>query len=91
MRAGGDATLVEHQGEHRDFTGRMNDIAGQIDEGTLKVREAVDEKLLSYLRNWLFHHILVIDMSYRELVRNNEKAEAAAKGFKGSQLWWGGS
>ena len=55
------------------------------------MREAVDEKLVSYLRNWLNHHILVIDMSYSELVQNNDKALVAAKGFKRSQLWWGGS
>lgn len=91
MRACGYSTLVEHQGEHREFTGRMNDLASQIDDGTLKVREAIDAELLQYLRDWLFHHILVIDMSYSELVKDNEKALVAAKGFKGSQLWWGGS
>jgi hemerythrin-like metal-binding protein len=89
MRACGYETLVEHQDEHRKFTERMDDLARRIDDGTLKVREAVDAALLGYLRNWLFHHILVIDMSYSELVKDNEKAEAAAKGFKGSQLWWG--
>jgi hemerythrin-like metal-binding protein len=89
MRACGYETLAEHRDEHEKFTDRMDDLARRIDEDSLKVRQAVDAALLGYLRNWLFHHVLVIDMSYRELVHNNDKAEAAAKGFKGSRLWWG--
>ena len=89
MRACGYATLAEHQAEHRAFTARIADVARRYDEGDEPPEAAVNLELFEYLKDWLTHHILVIDMGYRPLVDGNPKASAAARQFKGSQLWYG--
>ena len=90
MRACGYTTLGEHQAEHRAFTSKIADLARRYEAETDQPVSSVDQELFNYLKDWLTHHILVIDMSYRRLVENNPKARAAARQFKGSQLWYGG-
>jgi hemerythrin len=89
MRACGYSTLSEHQDEHRAFTGQIADVARSFEKGGSDAGNVVNEELLNYLKDWLTHHILVVDMGYRPLVEGNAKAQAAARGFKGSQLWYG--
>ena len=64
-------------------------VAERFEEGRADVRAAINKDLLGYLKDWLTHHILVVDMGYRPLVEGNDKARAAAQGFKGSQAWYG--
>ena len=89
MRACGYATLSEHQDEHRAFTSEIADVARRFEEEESPAGPAVNEELLSYLKDWLTHHILVVDMGYRPLVEGSAKARQAARGFKGSQAWYG--
>lgn len=89
MRACGYSTLAEHQDEHRAFSREIASVAEHFEEGGADIGAAINEGLLSYLKDWLTHHILVVDMGYRPLVEGNDKARAAAQGFKGSQAWYG--
>jgi hemerythrin-like metal-binding protein len=89
MRACGHSTLAEHQDEHRAFTREIATIVDRFDQGDANVRAEINENLIGYLKDWLTHHILVVDMGYRPLVEGNDKARAAAQGFKGSQAWYG--
>ncbi len=89
MRACGYSTLAEHQDEHRAFTREIAAIVDRFDQGDANVRAEINENLIGYLKDWLTHHILVVDMGYRPLVEDNDKARAAAQGFKGSQAWYG--
>jgi hemerythrin-like metal-binding protein len=89
MRACGYSTLAEHQDEHRAFTREIAAIVDRFDQGDANVRAEINENLIGYLKDWLTHHILVVDMGYRPLVEGNDKARAAAQGFKGSQAWYG--
>lgn len=89
MRACGYSTLSEHRDEHRAFSGQIADVARSFETGGPDAGMVVNEALLTYLKDWLTHHILVVDMGYRPLVEGNAKAQAAARGFKGSQLWYG--
>ena len=50
--------------------------------------EIVNQDLLDYLKDWLNHHILIEDMSYRKLAEPNPAARAAAKNFRASEIWW---
>jgi len=82
MRACGYSTLAEHQDEHRAFVDRF-------DQGDANFHREINQNLICYRKYWLTHHILVVDMGYRPLVEGNDKARAAAQGFKGSQAWYG--
>lgn len=50
--------------------------------------ENINRELLDFLKHWLNHHILVIDMAYRPLVENRPEAREAAKAFKAADVWW---
>jgi len=89
MRACGYSTLSEHQDEHRAFSSQITAVTRRFEEREPGAGTVVNEELLNYLKDWLTHHILVVDMGYRPLVEGNAKAQAAARGFKGSQLWYG--
>jgi hemerythrin-like metal-binding protein len=82
--------MTHHKGEHRAFTAHMRKLAEAMDEGELAVAEIVNRDLLTYLRDWLNHHILIEDMSYRKLAESNPAARQAAKNFRASEIWWSG-
>jgi hemerythrin len=88
MRACGYETLSAHQDEHRSFTEKMTAISHDFDDDPAAAAAEINETLLDYLKSWLTHHILTIDMGYKPLVENNRKAEEAAKQFKASETWW---
>ena len=48
----------------------------------------VNEALLSFLQDWLKHHILVEDRAYRPHAEHNPVAREAAKSFKATEVWW---
>jgi len=82
--------MTHHKQEHRAFTGRMQELAKSLDDDELPATEVVSEELLTYLKDWLNHHILIEDMSYRKLAEANPTARDAAKNFRASEIWWTG-
>ena len=90
MRACGYEALAAHQGEHRGFTDKMTALSHSFDKDPASAAAKINDELLDYLKSWLIHHIMTIDMSYKPLVENNRKAEEAARRFKASETWWSG-
>ncbi len=82
--------MTHHKGEHRTFTAHMRKLAAALDDDELPAVEIVNQELLTYLKDWLNHHILIEDMSYRKLVELNPAAREAAKNFRASEIWWTG-
>ena len=89
MRTVGYGALEEHQVEHRAFEAKMRELGTRLDSDPDEAIGEINAKLLAYLRGWLQHHILVIDMGYRPLVEGKPEASEAASRFKGSHHWWG--
>jgi hemerythrin-like metal-binding protein len=82
--------LTHHKEEHRAFTDHMRSLAEALDDDKLPAAEIVNQDLLTYLKDWLNHHILIEDMSYRTLAQSNASAREAAKAFRASEIWWSG-
>ena len=82
--------MTHHKQEHRNFTDHMQKLARSMDEDELPAAEVISEDLLTYLKDWLNHHILIEDMSYRKLAESNPAAREAAKNFRASEIWWTG-
>ncbi len=82
--------LEEHRGEHRDFVQRILELTRQFDADPESTSEIVNQDLLSFLRDWLSHHIMTEDKAYAPIIENNPSAKAAAKDFQGTQIWWSG-
>ena len=80
--------FTHHKEEHRAFTAHMKDLAEALDADEPPVAEIVNQDLLYYLKDWLNHHILIEDMSYRKLAESNASAREAAKTFRASEIWW---
>ena len=82
--------MTHHKGEHRAFTAHMRELAEALDAGELPAAEIVNRELLTYLKDWLNHHILIEDKAYRKLVESSPAARQAAKTFRASEIWWTG-
>ena len=80
--------IGEHKLEHRDFVERINHLHRRFDEDPEEAAAIVNEALLSFLRDWLKHHILVEDMAYRPHAEHNPAAREAAKSFTATEVWW---
>ena len=80
--------LAHHKEEHRAFTAHMKALATALDDAALPAAKIVNQDLLDYLKDWLNHHILIEDMSYRRLAESNASAREAAKTFRASEIWW---
>ncbi len=86
----------EHKLEHRDFVERINHLHRRFDDNPDAAAEEaaaicdtrVNEALLSFLRDWLKHHILVEDMAYRPHAEHSPAARKAAKSFQATEVWW---
>ncbi len=78
--------------EHRDFVEPINHLHRRFDAGPEETAEEaagiVNEALLSFLQDWLKHHILVEDMAYRPHAEHSPAAREAAKSFKATEVWW---
>ena len=88
MRAAGYNVVQNHQGEHRAFEGKMRALSQRLEENPQTAIGEINRDLLEYLKKWLQHHILVIDMDYKGTVSQNPQAIRAAKEFKASHLLW---
>ena len=87
LQACGFQELAEHKVEHADFTAQIQALAKRFEEDPEAAAPEINEKLLDYLKNWLTHHILIVDMAYRPLVEDKPEARSAAQAFKAAELW----
>lgn len=87
MKACGFAELPQHQEEHRDFTGQIQALAARFEADAEAVAGEVNEQLLDYLKNWLMHHIMIVDMAYRPHIEGRAEARQAAQAFRAVELW----
>lgn len=90
MMACGYPELEEHQGEHRNFVQRIQELTRRFDADPEAMAEVVNEDLLSFLRAWLGHHIMIEDKAYGPHIKDNPAAKRAAQSFKATQIWWSG-
>lgn len=80
--------LEVQQSEHRDFIDQIRSVSERFDDDPESTCAFVNEELLTFLRDWLTHHILIEDMAYKPYVEKNADAQAAARGFKAAEVWW---
>ena len=80
--------LEVQRSEHRDFIDRVRKVTEQFDAEPEDVASVVNEELLSFLKSWWNHHILIEDMAYRPFVENSAEANKAAKNFQATEIWW---
>lgn len=102
MMACGFPELPAHRDEHRRFIEKIRAVAQSFEQaeeaagpgGELTAAtpgqygESTNRELLEFLKHWLAHHILKIDMAYRPFVENRPEARKAAKSFKAAEVWW---
>lgn len=62
-----------HEAEHGTFTGQIMDLLMRFEDG-----EAVGQETLEILRDWLTHHICVVDRAYVPFMKAALESEAAA-------------
>ena len=90
--------LDDHRAEHRAFIDKMafidkiQNVTARLDAACTApagtAANGVDRDLLDYLKRWLTHHILIVDMAYRPVVEDNPAAREAAKSFSPLDVWW---
>jgi hemerythrin-like metal-binding protein len=78
MKACGYPELPHHEGEHRRF---REDMKAMRERYFNSKEDGLGDDLLLYLKNWLNHHILIMDMAYKPFAQGNDLAERAAKEF----------
>ncbi|MEM7223865.1 MAG: bacteriohemerythrin [Pseudomonadota bacterium] len=88
MAACGYPELVDHKEEHKDFTANIHKIAKSFSEISPDAVPTVNQELLDYLKEWLMHHIMIIDRSYQPFVVDKPAARSAARSFKATHVWW---
>jgi hemerythrin-like metal-binding protein len=76
MEACGYMELSNHKVAHNAFLTDLGGIARRFERNPSWKNY---NQLLSYLTNWLVHHIMVQDRAYRELVENDPDALAVAQ------------
>lgn len=80
--------LEVQKSEHRDFIEKIRGVSQRFDEDPEDTCAFINDELLTFLRDWLTHHILIEDMAYKPFVERNADASAAARGFKAAEVWW---
>ncbi|MFQ5972185.1 MAG: bacteriohemerythrin [Alphaproteobacteria bacterium] len=88
MAACGYAELPQHRVEHREFVQRIRGIAERLEKEPDARAIIVNDELLGFLKDWLRHHILIVDMAYRPVVENSVRARHAARSFRSTDIWW---
>ena len=56
---------LEHKREHEDCTQKVLDFKKQFESG----KEAISIDLIAFLVNWLHHHLLYLDMKYKDFFK----------------------
>lgn len=74
--------------EHRDFIARIQEVTQRFDADPEDASTVINDELLSYLREWLSHHIMIEDMAYRPYVESSLVAKDVAKRFKAVEVSW---
>ncbi len=74
--------------EHRDFIKQIQEVTEHFDADAEAASTMIKDELLSFLREWLNHHILIEDMAYRPYVESSTVAKDVAKRFKGVEVSW---
>lgn len=87
MKACGFPELPEHKLEHDDFTAQIQSLAERFEADAEAVAGEVNDQLLEYLKNWLMHHIMIVDMAYRPFIEGKAEARDAAQQFRAAELW----
>ncbi len=91
MAACGYPDLGGHGEEHRAFVRQLQVITRNFNGAPNDLAAHVNDELLDFLKDWLYHHILIEDMGYRPYAeRRITKAREAAKSFRAAELWRGG-
>ena len=80
--------IEDQKAEHRDFVARIGELNRRFDADPEDSAAVVNQALLTFLQDWLNHHILIEDMAYRSHVERNPEARKAAKSFKATEVWW---
>jgi len=75
MKACGYIELKNHKVAHGAFLSELGAVAGHFQKTPSTKNYS---ELLSYLTNWLVHHIMVQDGAYRPFVEGNPDAITAA-------------
>lgn len=88
MAACGYPELDEHKRAHRSFIARIRTLNRKFDTDPDGLAEFVNRNLLSFLQDWLNHHILIEDKAYRTAAENNPEARKVAKSLKAIEIWW---
>ena len=57
-----------HAEEHQDFIQQIQAVTRQFEVNPEEYSEQVSKDLHDYLKTWLAHHILIVDMAYRPIV-----------------------
>ena len=78
------SALKQHREEHKRFVRELQEL--RADFVTLQDTEQ-REKLLTFLKDWLTHHILIEDMAYKDRVAGDKAARKAAEEFSTNDLW----
>ncbi|RMD65013.1 MAG: hypothetical protein D6826_01035 [Alphaproteobacteria bacterium] len=81
--------LDEHKTEHRDFVARIAELNRRLAENPDHATSEVNDALLSFLKDWLTHHILIEDKAYQPYAEESPAAREAAKSFQAAEIWWG--
>ncbi len=79
----------EQKLEQRDFVARVNQMHRRFDDNPDDAAAVVNDALLGFLRDWLNHHILIEDKAYCGYAQPSREAQAAARAFRASEIWWG--
>ena len=58
---------AEHIREHQDFKSKIVSLKSDLESGKI----TMTFELLSFLKEWIDHHILVVDKQYSECFRQN--------------------
>ncbi len=66
MAAHAYARMAEHKAEHAKFVKEVLDFKGKFDSGALTVTAS----LLTFLRDWLIHHIMNSDKALVQVIGN---------------------
>ena len=88
MAASDYTEIGDHKGEHGGFVEKIRAITEALDEAEDGVPEEINETLLEFLKEWLNHHILIVDMSYRPFVEGDARIRKVAQDFDAAEVWW---